>query len=78
MTAGPRRDDAWSGMGTGWAISATLLGGMLAWGGVGYLADRLLGTEHIFTGVGFVLGGAGAIYAVYLRYGRGDGDEGGA
>ena len=65
-------------MGTGWAISATLLGGMLAWGGVGYLADRLLGTEHIFTGVGFVLGGAGAIYAVYLRYGRGDGDEGGA
>jgi ATP synthase protein I len=64
-------------MGTGWAISATLLGGMLAWGGVGYLADRLLGTEHLFTGIGFVLGGAGAIYAVYLRYGRGDGDDGG-
>jgi hypothetical protein len=65
-------------MGTGWAISATLLGGMLAWGGVGYLIDRLLGTEHVFTGIGFVLGGAGAIYVVYLRYGRGEGGDGGA
>jgi ATP synthase protein I len=65
-------------MGTGWAISATLLGGMLAWGGVGYLIDRLVGTVHVFTGIGFVLGGAGAIYAVYLRYGRGDGGDGGA
>jgi ATP synthase protein I len=71
MTAGPRRDDAWSGMGTGWAISATLLG-------VGYLIDRLLGTVDVFTGIGFVLGGAGGIYIVYLRYGRGDGGDGGA
>jgi F0F1-type ATP synthase assembly protein I len=78
MTAGPRRDDAWSGMGTGWAISATLLGGMLAWGGVGYLIDRLLGTVHVFTAIGFVLGGIGAIYVVYLKYGGGDGGDDGA
>lgn len=72
--AGPQRKDAWSGMGVGWAITSTLLGGMLAWGAVGYLADRLIGTQHVFTAVGFVLGAAGGIYLVYLRYGRGDGD----
>jgi F0F1-type ATP synthase assembly protein I len=71
--AGPHRNDAWSGMGIGWSITSTLLGGMLAWGAVGYLVDRLIGTEHVFTGVGFVLGAGGAIYLVYLRYGRGDG-----
>ena len=72
--AGPQRNDAWSGLGVGWAITSTLLGGMLAWGAVGYLADRLIGTPHVFTAVGFVLGAAGGIYLVYLKYGRGDGD----
>jgi F0F1-type ATP synthase assembly protein I len=85
MTGDDRRDDArsgigsdyWSGVGTGWAISSTLLGGMLAVGGLGYLVDRLVGTTHVFTGIGFVIGGAGGVYAVYLRYGRGeDGDSG--
>jgi ATP synthase protein I len=63
-------------MGVGYSIVATLLGGMLAWGAVGYVIDRLFGTEHIFTGVGFILGGAGGIYLVYLKYGRGDSGEG--
>lgn len=66
----PERNDAWSGMGIGWAISATLLGGILAWGGIGYLVDRLLGTERVFTVIGFVLGAVGGITIVYLRYGR--------
>lgn len=74
--ARPQRGDAWSGMGTGWAISATLLGGILVWGGIGYLVDLLVGTERIFTAVGFLLGAVGGIYLVYLRYGkeRSDGD----
>jgi len=85
MTADDRRDhawsgsrsDYWSGVGTGWAISGTLLGGMLALGGLGYLVDRLLGTAHVFTAIGFLVGGAGGVYSVYLRYGRGeDGDSG--
>jgi hypothetical protein len=69
-----QRDDGWSGTGIGWAITATLLGGIIAWGGLGYIADRLLGTPRVFTAIGMVAGAAGAIYLVYLRYGRGDGD----
>ncbi len=75
---GSQRNDAWSGIGVGWGITATLLGGILAWGGLGYLADRWLGTEHVFAVVGIFLGAAGAIYLVYLRYGRGDRDGNGA
>ena len=68
---GPRRSDAWSGMGTGWAITSTLIAGMLTVGGLGYLLDRLLDTGSAFTAVGIVVGAAAGIYIVYLRYGRG-------
>ena len=74
MTGDQRRDSAWAGMGTGWSITSTLIAGMLAWGGVGYLVDRLLGTQ-VFVGIGIVLGGAGGVYIVYLRYGRGSRDD---
>jgi F0F1-type ATP synthase assembly protein I len=40
---------------------------------LGYLVDRVVGTEKIFTGVGFLLGGVAGIYIVVIRYGRGDG-----
>lgn len=72
------RNDAWSGMGIGWTITATLLGGMAVWGGLGFLADRLAGTPSVFTAVGMVLGALGGIYIVYLRYGKGEGNDGGA
>lgn len=39
-------------------------------GGLGYLVDALFGTERVFTGIGFVLGAALGVYAVYLRYGK--------
>jgi len=49
------------------------------WGGLGYLADRLLGIEpRILTAVGIVLGAGLAIYLVYLRFGKGEGNRGGA
>jgi F0F1-type ATP synthase assembly protein I len=67
-----RRDDAWSGLGTGWAIVSTLIAGMLTLGLVGWLIDVLVGTSHVFLGMGIVLGGAGGVYAVYLRYGKED------
>jgi hypothetical protein len=77
--AGSGRDGAWAGMGIGWAVTATLVGGILVWGSLGYLADRLLGLNHrIFTAVGIVLGAGGAIYLVYLRFGKGEGNRGGA
>ena len=73
------RDGAWAGMGIGWAVTATLVGGILVWGSLGYLADRLLGINpRVLTAVGIVLGAAGAIYLVYLRFGKGEGNHGGA
>ena len=75
MSASPQRNDAWSGMGLGWSITATMLGGILVWGGVGFLVDRLAGTPRVFTALGFVLGAAGAMTIVYLRYGKGDRGE---
>jgi ATP synthase protein I len=75
MTDG-RQDDAWSGLGIGWAIVSTLIAGMLAWGLVGWVIDKLVGTDHVFLAIGIVLGGAAGVYIVYLRYGKGDRDEG--
>jgi hypothetical protein len=73
----PRRSNAWSGMGLGWAITATMAGGIVAWGGIGYLVDRLLGMDrYVFTAFGFVIGAVGGIYLVYLRFGRGNGEDG--
>jgi F0F1-type ATP synthase assembly protein I len=69
--SGSRNSDAWSGMGIGWAITSTLIGGMATVGGLGYLLDRFLDTGSGFTALGIVLGAASAIYIVYLRYGRG-------
>jgi F0F1-type ATP synthase assembly protein I len=73
MAAQERRSEAWSGMGTGWAVTSTMIGGIAAWGAIGYLVDRLAGTHHVFLPVGFVLGAVGAVYLVWLRYGRGEG-----
>ncbi|HET9673122.1 MAG TPA: AtpZ/AtpI family protein [Actinomycetota bacterium] len=70
-TGGSGRDDAWSGVGVGWAIVSTLVAGMLVLGGLGYVLDRVLGTDAVLTAIGIVLGGALGIYGVYLRHGRG-------
>jgi F0F1-type ATP synthase assembly protein I len=72
MIGGPQRGNAWSGMGIGWGITSTMIAGILVWGGLGYLLDRLAGTTHAFTTIGIVLGAGGATYIVYLRYGRED------
>ena len=77
--AGSSGDGAWAGMGIGWAVVSTLIGGIVVWGGLGYLADRLFGiTPRILTAVGIVLGAGLAIYLVYLRFGKGEGNRGGA
>ena len=65
-----RPDSEWSGYGTAWTIIATLFSGILAWGGIGWLLDFLVGTTKVFLPIGMVVGIAGSIYLVYLRYGR--------
>jgi F0F1-type ATP synthase assembly protein I len=75
MTDG-RQDDAWSGLGIGWAIVSTLIAGMLTLGVVGWLLDKLAGTNHVLLGIGIVLGGAAGVYIVYLRYGKDDRGDG--
>lgn len=62
----------WSGVGAAWAVTSTLIAGMATWGGVGYLVDRWLGLRWLFLPIGLVLGVAGGIYLVYIRYGRDD------
>jgi ATP synthase protein I len=59
-------------MGVGWAITSTLIAGMLVLGGAGYVLDRVFDSGAGFTAVGIVLGAAFGIYIVYLRYGKGD------
>ena len=64
------------GIGTGFTIAATLLSGLLVWGGVGFLADHLAGApKPVFTAIGMVVGAVASIYLVWLRYGRGDGES---
>jgi ATP synthase protein I len=57
-------------MGVGWAVTSTMIGGIAAWGLIGYLLDRLVGTPNVFSAIGMVLGAVGAIYIVYQRYGK--------
>lgn len=66
----------WGGLGVGWGVTATLVAGIAVWGGVGYVADWLLGLRWLFLPIGVVLGAAGGIYLVYLRYGREDRGQG--
>jgi F0F1-type ATP synthase assembly protein I len=66
------RPGGWKGLGTGWAITTTMLAGILVWGGVGFLVDRLVWSSLAFTAMGIVVGAGAGTYIVYLRYGRGD------
>lgn len=62
--------DAWKGVGTAWALTGTLIAGILVWGGIGYLVDRLIGLRWLFLPVGMLIGVSTSIYLVYVRYGR--------
>ncbi|WP_432526063.1 hypothetical protein [Kineococcus mangrovi] len=52
-----------------WNIPSYLLAGVLGFGGIGYLIDRLIGTDFIVA-IGIVGGMALAIYYVWFRYGK--------
>lgn len=46
-----------------------LLAGLLFWGGVGFALDRWLGTNFLVL-IGMLVGGAAAMYLIYVRYGK--------
>ncbi|WP_067968418.1 AtpZ/AtpI family protein [Nocardiopsis trehalosi] len=54
----------------GMTIVSYLLGGLAVWGGVGWLADRMLGFEVLFLPIGLVLGLVGSIYLIITQYVR--------
>lgn len=52
-----------------WSIFGYLLSGLLFWGGVGYAMDYWLDRSY-FTLIGLLVGISGAIYLIWLRFGR--------
>jgi F0F1-type ATP synthase assembly protein I len=67
---GPEREPPARGAEMVWSIIGTLIAGVLAWGGIGWLLDRWLGTRFLVA-VGVVVGMAGAFYLIIKRYGGG-------
>ena len=55
-----------------WTVLAYLISGPLLYGGLGWLADRWLGTTPWLVFVGIVGGMALAVYVVWIRYGSHD------
>lgn len=68
--SGPEREPSGRGAEMVWSIIGTLIAGVLAWGGIGWLLDRWLGTRYLVA-VGIVVGMAGAFYLIIKRYGSG-------
>lgn len=57
------------GMNEGLRVLSYLIAGVALYGGLGWLADRLLGTGF-WLPVGIVLGAASAAYTIIRRFGR--------
>ena len=62
-TGGGNPPDAWS-------IIGLLLGGLLVWGGIGYLLDRWLGFRALFLPIGLIVGAIGGTWLVVIRFAR--------
>jgi ATP synthase protein I len=67
----PPGDDGQNPPDTGMGMTSVsyLLGGMLVWGGIGWLVDHYVGTKGIFAGIGAVIGAAGGVYLIVRRLG---------
>ena len=68
--SGPEREPSGRGAEMVWSIIGTLVAGVLAWGGIGWLLDRWLGTRYLVA-VGILVGMAGAFYLIIKRHGGG-------
>ena len=67
---GDRGGNGRGGSDIAWTIIGLLLSGMIAWGGIGWLVDRWVGTR-LFLPIGILVGAAGAFYLIIRRYGQG-------
>jgi F0F1-type ATP synthase assembly protein I len=68
--SGPTQEPPGRGGDIVWSIIGTLVAGVLAWGFIGWLLDRWLGTGYLVA-VGIIVGMAGAMYLIIKRYGSG-------
>jgi ATP synthase protein I len=57
-------------------MSVELLAAILTWTGLGWLADRALGTAPWFIVIGGLVGNAAGLYLIWLRSGRMEGGSG--
>ena len=58
------------GVGTGYSVVSYLLGGIIAYGGIGWLIGRWTGLSHILLPAGMLFGLAVSTGWVIYRYGR--------
>jgi hypothetical protein len=58
------------GVGTGYTVVSYLLGGLIAYGGIGWLIGRWTGLTHILLPAGMLFGLAVSTGWVIYRYGR--------
>ncbi len=66
----PPREPPGRGADVVWSIIGTLVAGVLAWGGIGWLLDQWLGTRFLVA-IGIIVGMAGAMYLIIKRHGGG-------
>jgi F0F1-type ATP synthase assembly protein I len=66
----PPREPSGRGSEVVWSIIGTLIAGVLAWGGIGWLLDQWLDTNFLVA-VGIIVGMAGAFYLIIRRHGSG-------
>jgi F0F1-type ATP synthase assembly protein I len=66
----PPREPSGRGSEIVWSIIGTLVAGVLAWGGIGWLLDQWLDTNFLVA-VGIIVGMAGAFYLIIRRHGSG-------
>jgi ATP synthase protein I len=58
-----------TGADAGWTAIGYLLGGMIVWGGVGWLIDQWLGLPRVGLLIGLIGGMAAGVYLVVKRLG---------
>jgi hypothetical protein len=66
-----RPGSAWSGYSVGWSYLATMMSGLIVWGGVGLWVDVMLDLRWLFLPIGILVGIGGGIYLAQRRYGGG-------
>ncbi len=63
-------DGAGPNIGSAWGAISILLAGLLAWGGIGFLLDRLFGFRALLLPIGLLVGAVGGTWLVIIRYAR--------